>query len=80
MINAPLKTNPSDEIVLAAWRIGLCRLSASQKQPVDRQVAGFQLSHKLAGITNNTVTVSTEINRLAVKETATKEYFLIFQV
>jgi hypothetical protein len=26
------------------------------------------------------VTVSTEINRLAVKETATKEYFLIFQV
>ena len=62
----PLNTNANDEMVLAICRIGLCSVADSQKQPVVRQVAGFQAVQTLVGNDHNTSRVAREI-RSAMK-------------
>ena len=64
-MNVPLKTNANDETVFAICRMGLCVWMASQKQPVSKQVAGFQLSQALDGNSINATTVNTEMKTAA---------------
>jgi hypothetical protein len=76
-MNIPLNTKPSDEIVFAACRMGLCMFEASQKQPVFKQVAGCQLSHVFGFKDKKMAIVSAEIRMAARRGNAKPEIFFI---
>ncbi len=64
--------------MFAACRMGLCVLEASQKQPVFKQVAGYQLSQVFGFNDKKMAIVSTEIRMAARRGNAKREGLFIY--